>query len=55
MKDVNFSEGSILFTLCIMILFFGFYPEPLIKTMEVSVDNLINNYNLEVNRIISFK
>ena len=55
MKDVNFSEGSILFTLCLMILFFGFYPEPLIKTMEVSVDNLINNYNLEVNRIISFK
>ncbi len=55
MKDVNFSEGSILFTLCLMILFFGFYPEPLIKTMEVSVDNLINNYNLEVNRRISFK
>ena len=26
-------------------LYFGFYPEPLINTVEVSVSNLINNYN----------
>ena len=54
-KDVNFSEGSILTVLCVMILFFGFYPEPLIETMQVSVDNLINNYNLDVNKNISLK
>ena len=54
-KDVNFLEGSILTTLCIMILFFGFYPEPLIETMQVSVDNLISNYNLDVNKNISLK
>ena len=26
-------------------LYFGFYPEPLINTIEVSVGNLITNYN----------
>jgi len=26
-------------------LFFGFYPDPLINTIEVSVSDLINMYN----------
>ena len=55
MHDVNFSEGSILAVLCIVILVFGFYPEPLFETMRVSVDNLIYNYNLEISRGLTLK
>ena len=55
MKDINFYELSILFTLGGLIIFFGFYPEPFLDTMRVSVDNLINNYNLEVNRSLALK
>ena len=54
-KDINFSEGCMLTVLCIMVLFFGFYPDPLLETMRVSVDNLIDNYNLEVNKRITLK
>tara|TARA_Y100001960_G_C14580115_1_gene780309 strand:- start:443 stop:1057 length:615 start_codon:yes stop_codon:yes gene_type:complete len=54
-KDVNFSEGSILFVLCAVVLLFGFYPDPLIETMKISVDNLINNYNLEISTRITLK
>ncbi len=54
-KDINISEGSILIALCVIILFFGFYPDPLIETMKVSVDNLINNYNLEISNRITLK
>ena len=39
------SEIIILTALAIPSLYFGFYPEPLINTVEVSVSNLINNYN----------
>ena len=54
-KDLNLSEGSVLFVLCGIILFLGFYPEPLTDTMKVSVENLINNYNLEINNKLAFK
>ena len=43
--DLNKSELFILTLLAIPSLFFGFYPEPLINTVETSVSNLINNYN----------
>ena len=49
-KDVNLSEFSILFVLVIIIIFFGFYPEPFLQTMRASVDNLLNNYYLEINK-----
>ena len=45
MVDLNKSEYFILTCLAIPILFFGFYPEPLINTIEVSVNDLINMYN----------
>ena len=54
-KDINFLEGSILVTLCITVLLFGLYPDPLIETMRVSVDNLIDNYNLEISKSIALK
>tara|TARA_B100000945_G_scaffold151420_2_gene121464 strand:- start:585 stop:2084 length:1500 start_codon:yes stop_codon:yes gene_type:complete len=54
-KDVNLAEGSILTMLCAAIIFFGFYPEPLLETMRVSVDNLIDNYNYDISNKVSFK
>ena len=43
--DLNKSEIIILTALAMPSLYFGFYPEPLINTVEVSVSNLIDNYN----------
>ena len=40
--DLNRSEYFILSSLAAPILFFGFYPDPLINTIEVSVTDLIN-------------
>ena len=40
--DLNRSEYFILSSLAVPILFFGFYPDPLINTIEVSVTDLIN-------------
>ena len=53
MLDLNKSEIIILWSLAIPILFFGFYPEPLINTIEVSVNNLIEVYNsnLQINLV----
>ena len=45
MADLNKSEYFILTCLAIPTLFFGFYPEPLINTIEVSVNDLIIMYN----------
>ena len=45
-KDINLSESGILFVLAALVIFFGFYPDPFLETMRVSVDNLIDNYNL---------
>ena len=44
-NDLNRSEILILSCLAIPILFFGFYPDPLIKTIEVSISDLIIMYN----------
>ena len=48
MIDLDNSEYFILITLAIPTLFFGFYPEPLINTIEVSVKDLIETYNLNL-------
>ena len=45
MVDLNKSEYFILICLAVPTLFFGFYPDPLINTIEVSVNDLINMYN----------
>ena len=45
MIDLNKSEYFILICLAVPTLFFGFYPDPLINTIEVSVNDLINTYN----------
>ena len=48
MIDLDQSEYFILITLAIPILFIGFYPEPIINTIEVSVNDLIETYNLNL-------
>ena len=54
-KDVNLSEAVILGVLSVTVLFFGFYPDPLFQTVNVSVDNLINNYNADIQQNITLK
>ena len=54
-KDVNLSEAAILGVLSVAVLFFGFYPDPLFQTVNVSVDNLINNYNADIQQNITLK
>jgi len=53
MIDLNKSEIFILSSLALPTIFFGFYPEPLLKTIEVSINELIEmyNYNLSLNLI----
>ena len=48
MVDLNKSEIIILICLAIPILFFGFYPEPLINTIEVSISDLIETHNMKI-------
>jgi NADH-quinone oxidoreductase subunit M len=48
MVDLNKSELFILSCLAVPTLFFGFYPEPLINTIEVSISNLIKVYNFNL-------
>ena len=48
MVDLNKSELFVLTSLAIPILFFGFYPEPLLNTIEVSIQNLIEVYNINI-------
>ena len=48
MLDLNKSEIFILSSLAIPILFFGFYPEPLLNTINVSISNLIDTYNYKI-------
>ena len=49
LRDVNKSEIIMLVTLAFFIIFFGFYPLPLMDTFDVSVNSLIDNYNMAVN------
>ena len=48
MLDLNKTEVIILWSLTVPIIFFGFYPEPLINTFEVSVNNLIETFNVNI-------
>tara|TARA_Y100001970_G_scaffold142517_1_gene175271 strand:- start:4324 stop:5820 length:1497 start_codon:yes stop_codon:yes gene_type:complete len=51
--DLNRTEMFILLSLVFPIIFFGFYPEPLLNTIEVSIKDLIEmyNYNINLNQI----
>jgi len=51
MTDLNKSEIFILSSLVFPIIFFGFYPEPLLGTIEISIENLIEVYNDNLNLV----
>jgi len=55
MIDLKKFEILILFSLVIPIIFFGFYPEPLINTIEVSVGNLLDIYNTNIQTNLAYK
>ena len=48
MVDLKKTEILILWSLAVPTILFGFYPEPLINTIEVSVNNVIEMYNSNV-------
>ena len=55
MIDLKKFEILILFSLVVPIIFFGFYPEPLINSIEVSVENLLNSYNTNIQNYLAYK
>jgi NADH-quinone oxidoreductase subunit M len=48
MKDLNVTEKYIFASLVLLIIFFGIYPEPLFNTVDISVNNLINDYQTDL-------
>ena len=44
----SLKKSIILTSLAIPTLFFGFYPDPLINTIEVSISDLIETYNFRL-------
>ena len=55
MVDLKKFEILILFSLVVPIIFFGFYPEPLMNSIEVSVGNVLEMYNLNLANNIANK
>ena len=55
MIDLKRFEVIILFSLVVPIIFFGFYPEPIMNSIEVSVENVLNMYNTSINNNIALK
>ncbi len=55
MVDLKKFEILILFSLVVPIIFFGFYPEPLINSIEVSVENLLNMYTTNIQTNLAYK
>ena len=54
LKDVNNLELLMLTSLALLVVFFGFYPSLLMETFNISIDNLINNYEIAIqNNIVN--
>ena len=49
MFDLSRTEIILLASLALPILYFGFNPDPILKTIDISVQNLISNYELAIN------
>ena len=49
MTDLNRTETYIFASLVFLTLFFGFYPEPLFNTVDISINNLIDKYQTDIN------
>ena len=55
LKDLNSLEATMLMVLAFVTVLFGFYPQILIDTMNVSVDNLINNHQINLTNHLKIK
>tara|TARA_Y100000590_G_scaffold70455_1_gene76962 strand:+ start:852 stop:2348 length:1497 start_codon:yes stop_codon:yes gene_type:complete len=55
MIDLKKFELIILASLVIPIIFFGFYPEPLMNSIETSVENVLNMYNFNLSNNLAYK
>ena len=53
--DLKRFEILILFSLVMPIIFFGFYPEPLMNSIEASVENVLDMYNLNITNNLAYK
>ena len=51
LSDLNKSEIFILSCLALPTLYFGFYPDPLLSTIDLSINNLIDTYNYKINTV----
>ena len=49
MTDLNKTEIYIFASLVFLTLFFGIYPEPLFNTIDISVSNMIDKYQTDLN------
>ena len=49
MTDLNTTELYIFAPLLFLTIFFGIYPEPLLNTIDISVSNLLDNYQTDLN------
>ena len=48
LSDLNRTEIYILTSLAFLTIFFGIYPELLLNTINISVNELINNYEISL-------
>ena len=55
MTDLNKAEIYIFASLVFLTLFFGIYPEPLLNTVDISINNLIDKYQTDINFHLSQK
>ena len=55
LQDLKPIELVILMPLVLATLIFGFYPEPILDTINVSVDSIIENYELATNNKLALK
>ena len=46
--DLNKTEVFIFSSLAFTVIFFGIYPEPLFKTIDISISELIKNYEINL-------
>ena len=51
LKDTNKLEMIMLVSLAFLVIFFGFYPNPLMETLNIPVDNLISNYEQSLGEV----
>ena len=50
LKDINNLETLMLVVLGVLIIFLGFYPAPLLDTINISVHDLIGNYEIAIQK-----